>query len=96
MLFIFRMMHSLSVKCIRSHTLFGLFTVKKIGSQDSSVSIGTRIRTEQLSSQGLISGSGKRFSLLHSVQTGSGPHSASCMIGTGACFPVGKVAGPRS
>jgi hypothetical protein len=32
------------------------------------------------------------FSVLHSVQTGSGDHPASCPIGAGSCFPGGKAA----
>jgi hypothetical protein len=33
------------------------------------------------------------FSLLHSVQTGSGAHPASYQMGTGGSFPGGKAAG---
>jgi hypothetical protein len=33
------------------------------------------------------------FSLFHSVQTGSGPHSASYPMGAGDSFPVSKAAG---
>jgi hypothetical protein len=36
---------------------------------------------------------GKDFSLLHSVQTGSGAHAASYPVGTGGSFPRGKEAG---
>jgi hypothetical protein len=36
---------------------------------------------------------GQDFSLLHSVQTGSGAHTASCTMGTGGSFPGGKAAG---
>jgi hypothetical protein len=31
------------------------------------------------------------FSLLHSVQTGSGTYPASYLMGMGGCFPVGKA-----
>jgi hypothetical protein len=33
------------------------------------------------------------FSLLHSIQTGTWAHPASCPMGTGGSFPGGKVAG---
>jgi hypothetical protein len=39
---------------------------------------------------------GQKFSLLLVVQTGSGAHSASYPIGTGASFPAGKSDGPWS
>jgi hypothetical protein len=41
----------------------------------------------ELESWGSIPGRGKRFSLLHSVQTGSGIHPASYSMGTGALSP---------
>jgi hypothetical protein len=34
----------------------------------------------------------QEFSLLHSVQTGSGAHPASYTMGTGSSFPGGKAA----
>jgi hypothetical protein len=46
-----------------------------------------------LDGQGLIPGSGKHLSLLHSVQADYGVHPASYPIGTGGCFPGGKAAG---
>jgi hypothetical protein len=36
------------------------------------------------------------FSLLHSIQTGSGAHAASYTTGIGGCFPRSKEAGTRS
>jgi hypothetical protein len=36
------------------------------------------------------------FSLLHSVQTGSGAYPAFYSMGTGCCFRGGKAAGARS
>jgi hypothetical protein len=36
------------------------------------------------------------FSLLHTVQTGSGAHPASYPMGTGGVFSWGKAAGRRS
>jgi hypothetical protein len=42
---------------------------------------------------GSIPGRDKKFSLLHSVQTGSGAHLASHPVGTGGSLPWGKAAG---
>jgi hypothetical protein len=39
---------------------------------------------------------GKDFSLLHSVQTGSGAHPASYSMDPGGCFPRDEEAGARS
>jgi hypothetical protein len=39
---------------------------------------------------------GQEFSLLHSVQTGSGAHSLSYTMGTGDSFSEGKAAGAWS
>jgi hypothetical protein len=36
---------------------------------------------------------GKKFSLLHIVQTGSGAHLASYPMGTRVCFPLDNAAG---
>jgi hypothetical protein len=36
---------------------------------------------------------GQELSLLHVVQTGSGAHPASYLMGTGGSFPGGKAAG---
>jgi hypothetical protein len=53
-------------------------------SWDSSVSIPTDYG---LDGMGSIPSRGKRFSLLHNIQTGSGAHQASCPVGTGALSP---------
>jgi hypothetical protein len=57
---------------------FGIATVYKIGGRG----IGVRFPA-----------SARDFSLLHSVQTGSGAHPASYTMGTRGCFPGGKAAG---
>jgi hypothetical protein len=41
--------------------------------------------------RGSIPGRGKRFSLLHSVQTGSEDHLPSYQMGTEGSFPGGKI-----
>jgi hypothetical protein len=41
---------------------------------------------------GFDSRQGQDFSLLHSVQTGSGAHTASYLMGTGVSFPGCKAA----
>jgi hypothetical protein len=46
--------------------------------------------------RGSIPGRRMRFSLLHSVQTGTGTQPASYPMGTGGSFPGGKVAGAWS
>jgi hypothetical protein len=53
-------------------------------SSDSSVNIATAYGLDR---RGLIPSRGKRFSLLHSVQTGSGAHPASYPMGTAGPFP---------
>jgi hypothetical protein len=58
-------------------------------SRDSSVGIATGYG---LDAPGSIPDSA-RFSLPHSVQTGSGIHPASYPMGTGGSFPGGKAAG---
>jgi hypothetical protein len=55
--------------------------------RDSSVGIKTRLRTKRQRNQGLIPGSGKKFSLPYSVQTRSDAHPASHPRGTGAVSP---------
>jgi hypothetical protein len=45
-----------------------------------------------LDGRGSIPGRGKRFSPLHSVQTGSGPHPTSSTMGTRGSFPGNKAA----
>jgi hypothetical protein len=42
-------------------------------------------------SQGSISGRSKRYSLLHSIKTGSGAQSASYPMGSEGCFPESKA-----
>jgi hypothetical protein len=53
-------------------------------SRDSSVGIATGYELDVLDS---IPGKGKRFSLLHRVQTVSGIHLPPYPMGTGGCFP---------
>ena len=48
---------------------------------DSSVSIVTRLRAGQLSSRGSIPGRGNTLHFLQTVQTGSGAHPATCLMG---------------
>jgi hypothetical protein len=43
--------------------------------------------------RGSILSMGKNVSLFHNVQTGSGAHPASYLIGTGGSFPEGETAG---
>jgi hypothetical protein len=59
-------------------------------SQDSSVSIVTGLK---LDGQCLTLGRGKSVSLLHSIQTSSGGHSASQPMATGGSFPEVKQPG---
>jgi hypothetical protein len=47
----------------------------------------------ELDGSGSIPCRGRDFSLLHSVQTGSGVHPASYTMGTGVFFPGVKAAG---
>jgi hypothetical protein len=42
---------------------------------------------------GIIRQGQEDYYLLHSVQSGSGPHPASYAVGTGGYFPGGKAAG---
>jgi hypothetical protein len=60
-------------------------------SRDSSVGIATG---HALDGRGSILVRGKRFSLIHSIQTSSGAHPASYPMGTGVSFPAGKAGGP--
>jgi hypothetical protein len=55
-------------------------------------SVGTATGYE-LKNRDSIPDSGKRFSLLHSVQTGSGAHTASYYMDNGSSFPGAKAAG---
>jgi hypothetical protein len=59
-----------------------------IKSQDSSVGTPMGYR---LDDRGSIPGQGKIFSLLRSVQTDSGAHSASYLMGTEGSFPRGPL-----
>jgi hypothetical protein len=53
----------------------------------------SRIATgHMLHGPGLIRGMTKRFSLLHSVQTGSGAYPVPNLMGTRSSFPGGKAA----
>jgi hypothetical protein len=62
-----------------------------ISSRDNSVGIATGYR---LDDRGSILGRGKKCSLLHSVQTGFGAHSASYLKGTRSFSPgVKRAAG---
>jgi hypothetical protein len=58
-------------------------------SRDRSVGIATGYALNGWDS---IPGKDKTFSLLHSVQTGSGAHPAPSPVGTGSSFPGGKMA----
>jgi hypothetical protein len=55
---------------------------------DSSVGITTGYR---LDGRGSIPGRGKRFSVFHRVQNGSGVHPAPYKMGTEGSFPKDKV-----
>jgi hypothetical protein len=55
--------------------------------------IATRLRAGRPGNLGSIPGRGKRFSLLHKVQTVSGTHAASYPVGTGEFFSGGKAVG---
>jgi hypothetical protein len=60
---------------------------KRIGSLDVSVGTATRLQAG-----GSTPGIGKRFFLLHNVQTGSDAHPAAHTMGTRGSFPGGKAA----
>jgi hypothetical protein len=62
-------------------------------SQDSLIAIGMSYGQD---GWGLIPSRGKRFSLLHSIQTSSGAHPASYPVGTRGSFSSRKVAGAWS
>jgi hypothetical protein len=61
-----------------------------IGNRDSAVCMATGSTAEESEFE---SQSGKDFSPLHVVQTGSQAHPASCPVGAGDSFPGGKAAG---
>jgi hypothetical protein len=56
-------------------------------SRDSSVGIVTGYGLDDQRGREFESREGKRFSLLHIVQTGSGVHPTSYKMGTGGSFP---------
>jgi hypothetical protein len=58
-----------------------------IGSRDSLVGIATGYGLHDQGQREFESRSGKTFSLLHIVQTGSGVHPTSYIMGTGGSFP---------
>jgi hypothetical protein len=66
--------------------------LKQIVSRGSAVGIATAYGLDDRE-VGVRVPVGSEFSLLHEVQTGSGAHSASHLMGTGGSFPGGKVAG---
>jgi hypothetical protein len=62
-------------------------------SRDSSVGIATGYGLDEQGGREFESRSGKRFSLLYIVQTGSGVHPTSYKMGTGDFFPGVKRQG---
>jgi hypothetical protein len=60
------------------------------GSWDSSVGIATDYRLDDREIEVRFSAGERNSSLLHSVQTGFGAHSASYTMGTGGLFPWGQ------
>jgi hypothetical protein len=58
-------------------------------SRNNSIGIATGY---SLDGQGSIPGSNRDFSLFRRVQTDSGTHPAFYPMGTGGCFPRGRVA----
>jgi hypothetical protein len=66
------------------------YRIKGVYVGGSSVGIATGYRPD---GHGSIPGRESYFSLLHSVQTGSGAHPASCPIGPGDSFHGSKEAG---
>jgi hypothetical protein len=71
--------------------LFEVTVTRK--SRDSSVGIATDYRLDDRMIGVRIPVEVGNFSLRHSVQTGSGAHSACYPMGTGGSFPGGKAAG---
>jgi hypothetical protein len=55
---------------------------------DSSLGIATGYGPD-----GSIPHRGRRYSVSHCVQSGSGHHPSSYLVGTGGLFPQGKAAG---
>jgi hypothetical protein len=64
-----------------------------IWSRDSSVGIATAYGLDDQGGREFESQEGKKFSLLHMVQTDSGGHPTAYKMGTGGSFPGGKAAG---
>jgi hypothetical protein len=62
-------------------------------SRDSSVGIATGYRLDDREGREFESRQGKKFSLLHIVQTGSGVHPTSYKMGTGGFSPEVKRQG---
>jgi hypothetical protein len=62
-------------------------------SRDSSVGIATGYKLDDQGGREFEPRYGKKFSLLHIVQTGSGVYPTSYKMGTGVSFPGGKAAG---
>jgi hypothetical protein len=62
-------------------------------SQYNSVGVVTKLKAGRQRNRSSISKEDKKFSLLHSVQTRSGAHPASHIIGTGLSFPGDEAAG---
>jgi hypothetical protein len=65
----------------------------KTMSRDSSVGIATGYGLDDQGGLDFKSRLGKKFSLLHIVQTGSGVHPTSYKMGTGGSFPGVKQQG---
>jgi hypothetical protein len=60
-------------------------------SRDSSVGVGTGYELDDWAIGFRFPARAGNFSLPHHVQTGSAAHPGSCAMGTGDCFPGGKV-----
>jgi hypothetical protein len=56
-----------------------------MGNWVSSVGIVTNVTGYGLNGNDSIPGGARDFSLLHSIQTGSGAHAASHLVGSGVC-----------
>jgi hypothetical protein len=78
-------------RCFLSHILQGLFQCIK--SRDSPVGIALGYGLDRRCSRVRFPAGAGDFSLHHSVQNGSGAHSASYPMGTRVSFPGGKTAG---
>jgi hypothetical protein len=69
---------------------------KSLSYGTASVGVAPRLWAGPLMIWGSISCKGKKFSVLHNIQIGSGAHPATCRIGTRGCFPGFIVAVARS